>query len=365
MYTDEQRTDGLNTENARILASVKSHGQDQQSPAAGFRAANPAATNAEEHTEQMSGPPRFLLTGLGLIVPAAALLVPALRKQLVRRSHDDRVGQFTAGVAPELGSPRRRRAGTTFLLTAGLAGGALFFWLRRGGQRAETIRQAVTTIAERVEAFAPPLAAPLGAATPSEATRPAQGPAAATGQSPQPVVPPTAISRLSDAVPTTKPAPAARQATVTESATRDADEATVLPALQTAAEPSAHQTPMEPTPQTAGIQSPVSEVTPALAAPLAAAPAPQTTTPAPTKVEHGELAARIVAHMAVVDHKGARIGAVDRVEGTARIKLAKDGQGRHHHVPLSWIARVDTQVHLDRSLKEARQAFKARQPRGR
>lgn len=69
--------------------------------------------------------------------------------------------------------------------------------------------------------------------------------------------------------------------------------------------------------------------------------------------------------MTVVDNKGARVGAVDRVEGTARIKLTKDGQGRHYHIPLGWVARVDTQVHLDRPVKAVRQALKARQPRGR
>lgn len=78
---------------------------------------------------------------------------------------------------------------------------------------------------------------------------------------------------------------------------------------------------------------------------------PQAATPASTKVEQEERATRIVAHMTVVDDKGARVGAVDRVEGTARSKLTKDGQGRHHHIPLGWAARVDTQVHLDRPVK--------------
>lgn len=73
--------------------------------------------------------------------------------------------------------------------------------------------------------------------------------------------------------------------------------------------------------------------------------------------------ARIKEHMPVLDSKGRRVGAVDRVEASGSIKLAKDGQGKHHWLPLRWVSRVDTQVHLGRTTQQVRREWKTSAPR--
>ena len=54
--------------------------------------------------------------------------------------------------------------------------------------------------------------------------------------------------------------------------------------------------------------------------------------------------------MDVIASDGERIGTVDAVEGE-RIKLTKDSSsdGKHHHVDLSDVARVDEHVHLSKT----------------
>ncbi len=63
----------------------------------------------------------------------------------------------------------------------------------------------------------------------------------------------------------------------------------------------------------------------------------------------------IQEHMDVVGSCGNLLGTVDRVEGNA-IKLTKSGSpdGRHHFIPLSWVARVDDHVHLSKNCGEAK-----------
>ena len=78
-----------------------------------------------------------------------------------------------------------------------------------------------------------------------------------------------------------------------------------------------------------------------------------------------ELTARIKEHMPVLDSKGMRVGAVDRVEATGSIKLAKDGQGKYHWLPLRWVTRVDTHVHLGRTAQQVRREWKTSAPRAR
>ena len=51
--------------------------------------------------------------------------------------------------------------------------------------------------------------------------------------------------------------------------------------------------------------------------------------------------------MPVICANGGQVATVDRVDGNA-IKLTKDERGRHHWIPLDWVARVDHRVHLDR-----------------
>jgi hypothetical protein len=64
--------------------------------------------------------------------------------------------------------------------------------------------------------------------------------------------------------------------------------------------------------------------------------------------------AGIRQHMEVIASCGTKVGVVDRVEGEA-IKLTKDscGDGMHHFLPLSMVARVDRHVHLNKNSKEA------------
>ena len=64
---------------------------------------------------------------------------------------------------------------------------------------------------------------------------------------------------------------------------------------------------------------------------------------------------RITEHMDVIGSDGTKIGTVDHLDGD-RIKLAKNTSpdGQHHYVPLAWISRVDTHVHLSKSSSEAK-----------
>ena len=60
-------------------------------------------------------------------------------------------------------------------------------------------------------------------------------------------------------------------------------------------------------------------------------------------------AIQIKDHMSVVDSTGTEIATVDHMDGVDSIKLTKDESGRHHWIPIAWVSRVDTYVHLDRS----------------
>ena len=70
--------------------------------------------------------------------------------------------------------------------------------------------------------------------------------------------------------------------------------------------------------------------------------------------------AGIREHMKVVASCGKTIGEVDRVEGNA-IKLTKAGSpdGQHHFIPVGWVERVDSHVHLTKNSKEAEQNWKS------
>lgn len=63
-------------------------------------------------------------------------------------------------------------------------------------------------------------------------------------------------------------------------------------------------------------------------------------------------ASQIREHMEVVGSDGRHVGTVDHMEGQDKIKLTKDDRlagGEHHLIPLDWVDRVDTSVHLSRS----------------
>src|SRR5689334_1897317 len=60
--------------------------------------------------------------------------------------------------------------------------------------------------------------------------------------------------------------------------------------------------------------------------------------------------AGIKEHMDVIASCGKKVGVVDHVEGSA-IKLTKNDSpdGQHHFIPVGWIERVDSHVHLTKN----------------
>ena len=68
----------------------------------------------------------------------------------------------------------------------------------------------------------------------------------------------------------------------------------------------------------------------------------------------------IKPHMPVVDSDNSVLASVDHLEGTDTIKLAKDSDGQHHYIPLTWVSSVDDKVHLDRTTDQAIQQWSAK-----
>jgi hypothetical protein len=70
--------------------------------------------------------------------------------------------------------------------------------------------------------------------------------------------------------------------------------------------------------------------------------------------------AGIKEHMNVIASCGKKVGVVDHVEGSA-IKLTKNDSpdGQHHFIPVGWIERVDSHVHLKKNSKETEQGWKS------
>ncbi len=71
---------------------------------------------------------------------------------------------------------------------------------------------------------------------------------------------------------------------------------------------------------------------------------------------------KIREHMTVVDSNGQALATVDHLDAGNTIKLTKDDEGNHHWIPLAWVARVDTDVHLDRAGDLARQEWSDSNP---
>lgn len=64
--------------------------------------------------------------------------------------------------------------------------------------------------------------------------------------------------------------------------------------------------------------------------------------------------------MDVIASCGTRVGAVDHSDGDS-IKLTRSDPtagGVHHFVPLSWVQRVDSHVHLTKNSEETRREWK-------
>ncbi|KKI19049.1 DUF2171 domain-containing protein [Sphingomonas sp. Ag1] len=69
---------------------------------------------------------------------------------------------------------------------------------------------------------------------------------------------------------------------------------------------------------------------------------------------------KVTEHMEVVGMDGSHVGTVDKVRGD-RILLTKndaDAEGRHHSIPSSWLATVDTKVTLTKTADEAKKHWR-------
>ncbi len=69
-------------------------------------------------------------------------------------------------------------------------------------------------------------------------------------------------------------------------------------------------------------------------------------------------ASNIQPHMAVVSSCGCTMGKVDGVQGDS-IKLTKNDSpdGQHHFIPVSWVERVDSHVHLNKTADETKRGW--------
>jgi hypothetical protein len=70
--------------------------------------------------------------------------------------------------------------------------------------------------------------------------------------------------------------------------------------------------------------------------------------------------AKIKEHMEVLASDGQHVGTVDHMQGSDKIKLTKGdaaSHGHHHLIPLAWVARVDSHVHLSKSSGEVMQSW--------
>jgi hypothetical protein len=64
-------------------------------------------------------------------------------------------------------------------------------------------------------------------------------------------------------------------------------------------------------------------------------------------------ASEIKHNTQVVGSNNELVGVVDRIDGGDTIKLAKDSNGQHHYIPLSWVTSVDDKLHVDRPSDQA------------
>ena len=72
----------------------------------------------------------------------------------------------------------------------------------------------------------------------------------------------------------------------------------------------------------------------------------------------------IKEHMPVVCSEEGQFGTVDHMDGSDWIKLTKDDKGQHHWIPVSWVTRVDDQVHVDRPGEQAMREWSTSPPTG-
>jgi len=73
---------------------------------------------------------------------------------------------------------------------------------------------------------------------------------------------------------------------------------------------------------------------------------------------------QIKPHLPVVCSEDGQFAVVDHMQGSDTIKLARDAEGKHHYIPLSWVTTVDDKVHVDRPGKQAMREWSETDPRG-
>lgn len=70
--------------------------------------------------------------------------------------------------------------------------------------------------------------------------------------------------------------------------------------------------------------------------------------------------AGIKEHMKVIASCGKTVGVVDGVEANAIKLTRKDSpDGQHHFIPVGWVERVDSHVHLTKNSQETEENWKA------
>jgi hypothetical protein len=71
--------------------------------------------------------------------------------------------------------------------------------------------------------------------------------------------------------------------------------------------------------------------------------------------------AQIREHMEVFGADGVHVGVVDHMEGASQIKLTRSdplSEGKHHFIPVDWVERVDSKVHLKKNSTEVMALWK-------
>ncbi len=68
----------------------------------------------------------------------------------------------------------------------------------------------------------------------------------------------------------------------------------------------------------------------------------------------------ITKHANVIASCGTKVGTVDHLDGSDKIKLTRNEEGSHHLIPLSWVSEIkDNQVLLNVDSEEVKNKWVA------
>lgn len=68
----------------------------------------------------------------------------------------------------------------------------------------------------------------------------------------------------------------------------------------------------------------------------------------------------ITKHADVIASCGTKVGTVDHLDGSNKIKLTRNEEGSHHLIPLSWVSEIkDNQVLLNVDSEEVKNKWVA------